>query len=99
MQRILEWNKPTQRPRPLIEDEDRQLLAACTCPVCFNLESLDERILRLKSGFEPRSIHNAWVLYHEVAGIRLALRQDNLAMFLARRLPQYWLDIVLTAGR
>jgi tRNA-guanine family transglycosylase len=96
-QRILEWNKATRRPRPLVDEEDRHLLAACRCPACIGLGSPDERIQLLKSGFEPRSIHNAWVLYHEVAGIRLALREGRLATFLAGRLPQHWFDIVLSA--
>jgi hypothetical protein len=96
-QRILEWNRPHKRPRPIIDDEDRNLLAACSCPACQDHDDLEGRIRRLKGGFEPRSVHNAWVLYHEVAALRVAVRENRMQSFLASRLPLRWLEIVMAS--
>jgi tRNA-guanine family transglycosylase len=98
-QRILEWNRPYKRPRPIIDEEDRNLLAACSCPVCRDEDDLEGRIRRLKSSFEPRSVHNAWVLHQEVAAMRLALQKNRVQSFLTSRLPQTWLEIVLASRR
>jgi len=94
-QRILEWTRPHKRPRPIVDVDDRRLLAACTCPACRRYRTRDLRIRQLKDGFEARSIHNAWVLREEVNALRDAARVGNLKSFLEGRLPKTWLEIVL----
>jgi tRNA-guanine family transglycosylase len=94
-QRILQWDRPTKRPRPIIDEDDRAMLAACSCPACRNCDKLDDRILLLKSSFEPRSIHNAWVLHQEVAALRSAWRSNRIPAFLLSRLPPSWADVIL----
>ena len=96
-QRILEWNRPHKRPRPVIGADDRKLLADCSCPACRNYDDVEDRILRLKSSFEPRSVHNAWVLYQEVAALRTALLENSVPSFLASRLPQEWVKTILAS--
>ncbi|WP_354124612.1 hypothetical protein [Bradyrhizobium sp. LA6.10] len=95
-QRILEWNKPTKRPRPVINEQDRVLLAACECPVCRGHDRLEDRITILRSGFEPRSVHNAWVLHQEVCALRSAERKNRVSSFLSSRLPPTWAEIILS---
>ena len=94
-QRILEWNKPHKRPRPLIDDDDRRLLGECTCPACRLHDCIEDRISGLKGSFEPRSIHNAWVLNQEVCALRTAVQEERVPFLLESRLPTSWLEIVL----
>jgi tRNA-guanine family transglycosylase len=94
-QRILQWERPTKRPRPIIDEEDRTLLAACACPACQKRDKLEDRIRLLGSSFEPRSVHNAWVLNQEITAFRSALRNNRVASFLSSRLPPSWAEVIL----
>jgi tRNA-guanine family transglycosylase len=93
-QRILQWTRPTNPPRPIIDESDHQLLEACMCPACREHEHPARRIRILKRHFEARSIHNAWVLTKEVSAFRVAAQEGALAPFLRSRLPKTWLEIV-----
>ena len=91
----MEWVRLNKQPRPIVDDEDRGLIAACHCPVCRLDDNPEARIQRLKAGFEARSIHNAWILDGEVAAFRTAAQDGCLHSFLQGRLPKTWLEIVV----
>lgn len=93
-QRLLSWDSEGQRPRPIISTDERELLARCNCPVCRPIKRLQHRIRRLSSGFEPRSLHNLWVLQNEIDSLIEARRVRKELEFLARRLSPSWMDVI-----
>lgn len=93
-QRILEWNRPDPRPRPIIDDDDRQLLQRCICPFCRNHIRIESRVRLMSKSFEARSIHNAWILRQEVTEFRSAVSRKREATFLEGRLPRSWLRVL-----
>jgi tRNA-guanine family transglycosylase len=97
-QRLLSWKMESKRPRPLISEADRYLLAKCECPVCRTIPQLQQRLRRLNTGFEPRSLHNLWVLRNEVIALAASRRENQEVEFLSRRLSDAWMSVVLRGG-
>lgn len=51
--------------RRVLDDGDRQTLAACDCPACGRAGDLAARIRSLSQSYLPRAAHNAWVVLSE----------------------------------
>jgi queuine/archaeosine tRNA-ribosyltransferase len=66
-QRAIKWNLSKRPPRKVLDEDDLAQLAQCACPICGPKHSLDDRITALVNGFHNRSIHNAWMLTHQMA--------------------------------
>lgn len=96
-QRILEWKHDHTQPRPLIDRDDRKFLGACPCPSCRRFPTAAKRIAELKRSFEPRAMHNAWVLRNEIKLYRAAKSEAALRRLLASRLPKSLYDVTIAA--
>lgn len=94
-QRILEWSRPGKQPRPIVDAGDLELLSVCRCPVCRRSPDIGQRIAVLKQNFEPRAVHNAWVLQDEVRLFRRARSERAVRSLLESRLPKALFDVTV----
>jgi queuine/archaeosine tRNA-ribosyltransferase len=65
-QRAVRWNTTKRPPRKLLDAEDLLQLELCECPMCSKCDSLEARLVGLRSNFYNRSIHNAWVVSQQM---------------------------------
>jgi queuine/archaeosine tRNA-ribosyltransferase len=59
--------RPRKRPRsrPLLDDDDLQMIVSCSCPPCSRNRFLEERLALLSQCYLARAAHNASVLLSE----------------------------------
>jgi len=74
--------------RPVLQEEDLQLLQSCLCPICIRHDKITGRRRALAGCYKRRAVHNAWTLLAEVAGFRAALRSGNVSAFLSSRVGE-----------
>ena len=83
------------RTRPTLKKKEKELLAACLCPVCREA-TFDARLTKLEAHFRVRALHNAWVVQQEVVRFRQALAEGQGKDYLAAVLqPQHRMYAVL----
>jgi hypothetical protein len=93
-QRLLSWERESPRPRPIIDESDKLLLAGCGCPSCRPLDRVGQRISNLAAGFEQRSLHNLWVLRAEIEAFVAARSAGREKDFLRGRLSDAWMSVI-----
>jgi tRNA-guanine family transglycosylase len=93
-QRLLSWKGESPRPRPIINEADRALLAECSCPECAPIERLQHRVRNLAAGFKQRSLHNLWVLRGEIDALVGARNSFREMEFLSERLSDPWMSVI-----
>jgi queuine/archaeosine tRNA-ribosyltransferase len=83
-QRAVRWNKEKRPPRRLLDSSDFVQLMLCRCPICEERPSIRSRLAAFRSDFHNRSIHNAWVIIHQVgswpnnrSGMKLLISNGN----------------------
>jgi len=79
--------------RPMIDEDDRELLSVCACPACATRPHTDDRVAVLSGHYVPRAVHNAWTLLNEAANLRRAAStKETWAEFIRVKLAQVWRD-------
>jgi len=91
--RRLLTHRERERPcRPFVSRKELEILRACGCPACSAAPR--SNIATLTKSFQPRALHNIWVLYSEIAGFLEAKRNDQDADYLSARLSDAWLAAI-----
>ena len=88
--RLLTDRKRDRLCRPVIDDEDREILMKCVCPICSRVPT-EDRISNLQTSFATRALHNIWVLQSEIDDFETATTNGTATDFLEQRLPAAWL--------
>jgi queuine/archaeosine tRNA-ribosyltransferase len=63
---VINWDRKSKPPRRFIDKDDLAQLELCRCPICAGSASVSSRLKHLQVNFYNRSIHNAWVVTHQM---------------------------------
>ena len=55
-----------------LSESDEEILAQCECPACK-----EEGLERLRTSFNARALHNAWVFQKEIEKARMLVREGT----------------------
>ncbi len=79
-ERYISDRKENVRWNPNLNDVDWEMLRKCKCPACHNNQDT------LKSSFEARAIHNAYVYQEETKLARNLMKEGNYYEFISNRM-------------